>query len=108
MSTDTPNKEFYPDHQHEAILRLSAELKSKDKELSQLRQERDALHQQLKESLDLYNNQTATIFKLTGERDRMKSALEDIRDYWNRDRNDSAMHDACWHAINAADESLKQ
>lgn len=32
--------------------------------------------------------------------------LESIRDYWNRDRNDSAMHDACWYAINAADEAI--
>jgi hypothetical protein len=36
----------------------------------------------------------------------MREALESIAEYWNRDRNDSAMHDACWHAINTADEAL--
>lgn len=34
-------------------------------------------------------------------------ALEHIREYWNQDRNDGAMFDACWEAINTADEALK-
>jgi hypothetical protein len=29
-------------------------------------------------------------------------ALESIAEYWNQDRNDQAMHDACWHAIETA------
>lgn len=33
-------------------------------------------------------------------------ALESIVEYWNRDRNDMAMHDACWHAINTAEAAL--
>jgi hypothetical protein len=37
---------------------------------------------------------------------RLREALEVIADYWNRDRNDSAMHDACWFAINTANDAL--
>ena len=33
-------------------------------------------------------------------------ALESIAEYWNRDRNDAAMHDACWHAIETAETAL--
>jgi len=36
----------------------------------------------------------------------MRESLESIAEYWNRDRNDGAMHDACWHAINAAEDAL--
>jgi hypothetical protein len=35
-----------------------------------------------------------------------KEALETIVEYWNRNRNDSAMHDACWYAINEAEGAL--
>ena len=33
-------------------------------------------------------------------------ALKEIADYWNRGRNDMAMHDACWHAIHTAEEAI--
>ena len=33
-------------------------------------------------------------------------ALESIAEYWNRDRNEDAMHDACWHAVNTAADAL--
>lgn len=36
----------------------------------------------------------------------MVKALESIREYWNRDRNDEAMHDACWYAVNTASAVL--
>ena len=29
-------------------------------------------------------------------------ALISIKEYWSRDRNDQAMHDACWHAVETA------
>lgn len=32
--------------------------------------------------------------------------LEHIMEYWNKDRNDSAMHDALWEIINTADDLL--
>jgi cell division septum initiation protein DivIVA len=38
---------------------------------------------------------------------RMEEALESIREYWNRDNNQRAMVDACWHAINTASEALE-
>ena len=37
---------------------------------------------------------------------RMREALAEISEYWNRDQNDEAMHDACWHAINTANAAL--
>lgn len=37
---------------------------------------------------------------------RLREALSVIADYWNRDQNDQAMHDACWHAINTANAAL--
>lgn len=33
-------------------------------------------------------------------------ALEHIREYWNRDRNDQAMSDALWRIIDTADEAI--
>lgn len=36
----------------------------------------------------------------------LRAALAEIADYWNRDRNEEAMHDACWHAINTAEAAL--
>jgi hypothetical protein len=38
---------------------------------------------------------------------RLEEALESIREYWNRDNNERAMEDACWHAINTASEALE-
>ena len=29
-------------------------------------------------------------------------ALQRIEEYWNQDQNETAMADACWHAINTA------
>lgn len=39
---------------------------------------------------------------------RLRDALVEIADYWNRDQNDQAMYDACWHAINTANAALAQ
>jgi hypothetical protein len=36
----------------------------------------------------------------------MREVLEHIRDYWNRSNNEKAMEDACWEAINTADNIL--
>ena len=33
-------------------------------------------------------------------------ALKDIAGYWNRDQNETAMADACWHAIQVADKAI--
>ena len=38
---------------------------------------------------------------------RLEEALECIREYWNRDNNERAMEDACWHAINTTSEALE-
>jgi len=35
-------------------------------------------------------------------------ALEHIIEYWNRDRNDHAMHDALWHIIETADAAISK
>ncbi|MEX3933316.1 hypothetical protein AB4Y32_16185 [Paraburkholderia phymatum] len=34
-------------------------------------------------------------------------ALEHIVEYWNRDRNDAAMHNALWHIIETAESALE-
>lgn len=42
------------------------------------------------------------------QRDKALVALNSIREYWNEDRNDKAMFDACWFAINTAESVLKE
>ena len=36
------------------------------------------------------------------ERDDLLEVLKNIEEYWNQDQNETAMADACWHAINTA------
>jgi hypothetical protein len=36
----------------------------------------------------------------------MLEALEHIAEYWNRDRNDEAMHNALWHIIETAEQAI--
>jgi hypothetical protein len=43
-----------------------------------------------------------------GQREKLVEALNSIREYWNQGRNDDAMFDACWYAINTADTVLKE
>jgi len=45
--------------------------------------------------------------QLKAEIKRLKEALEHILEYWNGDRNDTAMHDALWHILDTANETLK-
>lgn len=45
-------------------------------------------------------------FTLRKESLALVKALEEIINYWNRDRNEEAMHDACWHSISTAQEAL--
>lgn len=54
------------------------------------------------------------IKQLESERDalkayvkRLEDALGSIQEYWNRDNNEGAMQDACWHAINTAIDALE-
>lgn len=37
---------------------------------------------------------------------KAKEAFGSIAEYWNRDNNEKAMEDACWHSINTAEEAL--
>lgn len=43
---------------------------------------------------------------LAGRVKQLEAALVNIREYWNRDQNEQAMADACWHAIETADTAL--
>jgi TRAP-type C4-dicarboxylate transport system substrate-binding protein len=54
------------------------------------------------------NHRAQMIADLLADYDRMRDALAEIADYWNRDQNDQAMYDACWHAINTANAALAQ
>ena len=46
--------------------------------------------------------------KLIAAAPDMYNALEHITEYWNRDRNDEAMHNALWHIIETAENVLKK
>jgi hypothetical protein len=48
------------------------------------------------------------IIALTAERDALRDALVSIEEYWNRDCNERAMEDACYHAIETAGAALRQ
>jgi cell division septum initiation protein DivIVA len=37
---------------------------------------------------------------------RLEDALVSIREYWNRDKNQRAMVDACWYAIEISSEAV--
>ena len=50
----------------------------------------------------------AQVADLLADYDRLRDALAEIADYWNRDQNDQAMYDACWHAINTANAALQE
>ena len=50
---------------------------------------------------------TATIQSLRARIKRLEEALESIQENWNRDNNERAMEDACWHAINTASDALE-
>lgn len=47
------------------------------------------------------------IATLEAQVEQAREALEGIVGYWNRDRNDEAMHDACWRAIETAEAALQ-
>ena len=38
----------------------------------------------------------------------LRDALVSIEEYWNRDQNETAMADACWHAINTSQEAIEK
>lgn len=47
--------------------------------------------------------------QLAAERERsakLIEALKYISEYWNRDRNDMAMHNACWQAIEISEQAI--
>lgn len=64
----------------------------------------------LNEALDIANRSADEQMRYKreaeAERDRMRSALEHIIEYWNRDQNESAMSDALWHIIETASDAL--
>jgi phosphopantetheine adenylyltransferase len=49
--------------------------------------------------------QCAKIRELQERIKRLEEALEAIQEYWNRDNNERAMEDACWHAWTKAKEA---
>lgn len=40
------------------------------------------------------------------EIESLETSLTDIAEYWNEDENESAMSDACWHAVGTAKKAL--
>ena len=49
-----------------------------------------------------YREMIAAADAAIAERAELLEALKSIEDYWNQDQNETAMADACWHAINTA------
>jgi uncharacterized coiled-coil DUF342 family protein len=108
--------------------RLEAELADVTKQRDRLAGELDALkqsildlsHPNMKLLLEERNeareqivaNHKATLviermfYEVKEQRDRLAEALRSIRGYWNRNQNESAMVDACWHAIYTAEQAL--
>lgn len=68
-------------------------------ERGQYQRERDELQASYREAADAAQ-------RLQLERDELLAALEHIREYWNRDRNEQAMSDALWRIIDTADEAI--
>lgn len=54
-----------------------------------------------------YYERDKELADLRAQVEQAREALEGIAGYWNRDRNDEAMHDACWHAIETAEAALQ-
>jgi len=56
-----------------------------------------------------HENETlhARVKELEEKTERLTDALVEINEYWNRDRNDMAMHNACWNAVNTSEIALE-
>lgn len=54
------------------------------------------------ENRDADSETTAADADLIAAAPEMLAALQSIAEYWNRDHNETAMADACWHAIETA------
>ena len=60
----------------------------------------DVLAEEMNENLKLRTE----VSGLKAKNERLREALQNISEYWNRDRNDTVMHDALWHIIEVAEE----
>jgi hypothetical protein len=89
---------------HEDALRIASNLATaRERELL------DTLTESSKHEAMLENRVMQLLLQREGllaQRDELLAALGNIREYWNRDRNDDAMHDALWHIIEVADTAI--
>ena len=44
--------------------------------------------------------------ELLAQRDELLDTLKHIEEYWNRNNNERAMEDACWHIIETAQDAI--
>lgn len=82
--------------------------------LQEIESLQNSLREREKYVTELENRLRALWDKLEGERKhymdrikRLEEALTSIGEYWNRDNNERAMEDACWHAVNTAADALQ-
>ena len=62
---------------------------------------------QAREMLPEYQSASCDdVARMVDENMRLRAALESIDAYWNRDQNETAMANACWHAIETAQAAL--
>ncbi len=53
-----------------------------------------------------WNHRQSATTEALAAMEQAREALVSIEEYWNRDRNDEAMHDACWHAVETSAQAL--
>lgn len=51
---------------------------------------------------DPHSDEAKANARLIAAAPELLEALQSIAEYWNRDQNETAMADACWHAIETA------
>lgn len=92
-NTPTPRTDFAikaSNGQWSYVLKLCDE--KLERELTAAREKLKAVTEQRDEARELALN--------------FRDALVSIEEYWNRDQNETAMADACWHAVNMAHDAL--
>lgn len=60
------------------------------------------------EAFNVLTETNLTPREILAQRDELLAVFENVREYWNRDRNEQAMSDALWHIIETAEEAISR
>lgn len=83
----------------------AAALRDLVRERDALKAENDAIQQQV-DALQQRVHLCMGYDALQAENERLRDALLNIEEFWNRDQNETAMIGACWHAVETAAAAL--